>query len=174
MSQFKFYKIEISKCEELLTNLDKKDNENVTIMNKISDLPDIGKGNFQSLYYSQTITIQNNAKKTFNNAKDYIKQLELELKQTPLLEADSTSYFHYKNYNETKHLMKKTKKKRIYKRVLMSIFIIFILLCIAAFVYIHSMGGGHILNFEDDTSNDNLNGTDTSSVVNNTITNSSN
>ncbi len=52
----------------------------------------------------------------------------------------------------------------------MTLFIIFIILCIAAFVYIHTLGGGHILKFKEDTPNENLNGTDTSSVVNITDT----
>ncbi len=107
-----FYKSEIAKCETLLKKMD----QNSDILKKKSELPYLGEQNMQSLEYSYTKTVKNNADQTYMETKNVIKNLENELKLTPLIDKEDATYKNFMSYNETKNELKQDQKKLILKR----------------------------------------------------------
>jgi hypothetical protein len=90
--------------------------QNLDILKKRQDLPNLGEQNMQSLEYSYTKTVKNNAEHTYFETKNVIKNLENELKLTPLIDKDDIAYQNYNNYNETKTEIKQLQRKVMLKR----------------------------------------------------------
>lgn len=104
-------------------------------------MPDLGK-NMQSLGYSKIVSVKNNAKQTIQSTNDFIKNLDNQMKQTPLIDSQDKAYLHYLNYNNAKAEMKKSVKRMYFRRILFAICVLIIISMIIYFILFKTGGDG--------------------------------
>jgi hypothetical protein len=70
------------------------------------------------------------------------------MKSTPLIDSDDPAYFHYKSYNETKLAMKKSKRGAYFKKTILVILVVFLILC-GGYIIIYKTEGGDKIDLSD-------------------------
>jgi hypothetical protein len=172
LSDCKHYNTEIEKNEELIKALSNKQNFSEKLKRHIHNLPDLGESN--TIIYSKFSSIKTQANSSISQAKDFLKNINNQMIEEPLISADDPAYQHYLNYNTTKQEMKKMMRKMFFRRMVLLFAILCIVLLIAYFVVFKTKGGDHIdLNQSNDnqtmSDNDNsntINISDTSDISN--------
>lgn len=71
---------------------------------------DLGDSNQHCLDYSKIQTVKDNSKLTLAISRDFISELEKDIKNKPLIEVNDPAYQSYLSYNKAKEEMKKKNK----------------------------------------------------------------
>ena len=75
---------------------------------------DLGHNNQHLLDYSRIRTVLNDAKQTYETTKTYLTELENDIKEKPLIDADDPAYKSYLNYmNQKTRNDQQTKKNNM-------------------------------------------------------------
>jgi hypothetical protein len=135
-------------------------NSNTKIINKIQKLPDLGEMNMKSLDYSQINTVKINADTTYKSTKEFITNLENEMKTTPLIDPEDNAFKYYLDYNTAKQEMKKIRTRVIFRR-LVCIFLVLVLFGGIAYLIVYkTKGGDNIDVLNDDNLDDQISSSD--------------